>query len=54
MRILNTRKDVPTEDDVDMLRRLFQEALKDPDAFIIMKGVTIEVDSDGNIVVKKV
>lgn len=55
MKILNTHKDPagPTDEDVDALRRMINEALNDPDGFIIIKGASIEIDSDGNIILKK-
>jgi hypothetical protein len=53
MKILNTRKpEEPSEEDFELLRRLLQEALKDPAGVIIIKG-TVEIDSDGHIILKK-
>jgi hypothetical protein len=55
MRILNTNKDQgnePSEADIEELRRLFAEALKDPDGVIIISG-PIHVDADGTIGIGK-
>jgi hypothetical protein len=55
MRILNTRRkpDNPTCIDAGELRRLMEEALRDPDGPIIIINVPIEIDSDGNIILKR-
>ena len=53
MRILNTRKPKefdPSEEDLEALRRLFESM--GPNGIIIVKG-TIEIDVDGNIILKK-
>lgn len=58
MRILNTNKDkvqeadAPSEADIEELRRLFAEALKDPRGIIIVRG-PISIDADGNIGIGK-
>ena len=54
MKIFNTRKqpDGPGEEDVEELRRLIEEALKNPDGFVIV-SVPIEIDADGNIILRK-
>jgi len=55
MKILNTKPDPkpaePSEEDIEELRRLFAEALKDPDGFVIT-SCPIEIDADGTIIIK--
>lgn len=54
MRVLNIKKGPkgPAEDDIDELRRLVSEALRDPDGFIVVHA-TIEIDADGNVILRK-
>lgn len=53
MKILNTRKpEEPSKEDLELLRRLI-EAFKDPAGGIIIDNGTVEIDSDGHIILKK-
>jgi len=57
MKVLNTKKspipDSPTDEDFEELRRMVKEILWDPDGFIVIKGTSVEIDIDGNIVSRK-
>lgn len=56
MKILNTNKDKdriePSEADIEELRRLFAEVLKDPRRVIVISG-PIHINADGSIGVGK-
>ncbi len=58
MRILNTQKSPqdqqePSDDDLEALRQLVEQALSDPGRFVVIGGADLDIDADGNIVIRK-